>query len=152
MEQNDERDRYLMRLNTLYSEIEGWLRDSGLRFDRRLKSMADATGEQYHAPILVISGAGGEEIACIAPYSYDVVGAEGLVSVVGSYDTRMLSYFLDNGPPLGGRVAEPAMEYLLSGVEKPGWYVIADPKTGVTRRLDADLLYELLAEVSDYGV
>gem|GEM_PF-3567299 len=40
----------------------------------------------------------------------------------------------------------------LTGITEPGWHVITDPKSGATRRLDGELLKEILAEVSDYGV
>lgn len=149
--------RYLDRLENLYTTIETWLQGSGLSLSRTLTQMDEGVGEPYEAPALVIGGGEGERVATVTPYGWNVIGAEGQVRIVGPYDTRIVSYFINNGPGLNGGksanglVSEPSRLYLLSGVEEPGWYVISDPKTGTTRRLDDALLKEILTLVSDYG-
>ena len=95
-------------------------------------------------------------IATVTPRGLNIIGAEGMILIVGKYDTYYVNYFMDNGPrvdiprPVNGHVREPI--YVLSGVDKPGWYIISDPYTGMTRLLDAKLLGEILMEVSDYGI
>lgn len=149
--------RYLERLESLYTTIANWLQGSGLSLSRTMMPMDEGVGESYDAPALVIDGAEGERIATVTPYGWNVIGAEGQVRIVGPYDTRIVSYFINNGPSRGGgrssngKVSEPSRLYVFSGIEEPGWYVISDPKTGSTRRLDDDLLREILMVVSDYG-
>ena len=151
-------DLYRERVEALYSEIIRWYDPSEITFKRKPVELEEYPRHPYSVDALQMFADGDDLIGTITPQGANIIGAEGQVLVVGKYDLRYVTYYLDKGPRIdpirvvNGIVREREPRYLLPDVEGPGWYLITDAKTGATRQLDAELLRDILREVSDYGL
>lgn len=144
---------FLQRLEELYDSIEAWLPALGFRARRSTITITERAVEPYAAPVLHVSGSGGDELASIRPIGMQVVGAHGRADVVGAYGSRNIVYLSRGGPALtslsvDGQPIESHARPLFRGIDSDGWYTV-DQRSLTARPLNAAGFRDLLREVSD---
>lgn len=152
----DKVTEYLERLAALHHDIREWLNDD-VEIGEESETIREEGIDPYQAKALTIKNRSGKRLATLTPIGTNIIGAEGQVRLVGPYDTRIITYFVDAGPAIeverreNGELTSRYLSPLFSGLGEQGWYVIVEPRTGATKHLDMSLFQTLLTEVSDYG-
>jgi hypothetical protein len=137
-----QKQRYLQRVNQLYANIQGWLLEGSL-----IVTISDFEIEEvlgcYHVPKLSITTGQGERLADFEPAGTSVIGpigAEGLIMVEGWLNSAYLLY-LRRDTYYSSKSSE---------VEVDGWYWREQRLDTSPHWLDNNWLLELITWVSDY--
>lgn len=145
---------FVEKVRLLLSDMETWAADNDLRTQKSDISISEEALGTYSAPMLTISNSDGTKIAEAIPIATRVLGAKGRIDLKGVYD-RAIIVDLDKGGPsftmtatVGSRT-ETRTSHFYRGIDEDGWYWIERPG-GKGRKLTAELLLNLLSEVSDY--
>lgn len=144
---------FLKSMTELYENIRSWLDIASLQTSplEEIELREEAYGA-YKAQKMTIQDADGITIADIMPVGAGVIGASGRVDLVGKYD-RVIIVLLEKGGPIittmdsGGK---PSVTRFYKDIKEAGWYWIEDRRRGKAHKIDKEIFYELLTEVSDY--
>jgi len=147
--------QFLDSIAELYSQIDNWLGSTSLRATRQKVEIVEEACGAYKVQKLTISDPGGTTIADIVPIGAWIIGAKGRVDLIGRRDKVILVNLEKGGPAMTttincGAYEETSATKFYTGVEEAGWYWIEDRRLGKARKIDKELFYGLLAEVSDY--
>ena len=150
-------DEFIGRLESLYGEIERWLRGTNLTLRRGRVTISEESIPRYIAPNLSIHNPEGHELASLSPVGRRILGAEARVDLVGAYGSRPILYLSPGGPSLatriqeGRQVLETHARPLFPGVGREGWYTV-DQRRPRAHILDGASLRELVRKVSDHVI
>ncbi|MEN8214924.1 MAG: hypothetical protein ABFS56_00805 [Pseudomonadota bacterium] len=151
---NDEQEKqlFLERVNQLFSEIKTWFRDD-FKIEQQIIDVTESLGT-YRARALSINSLQGEKLADIRPIGARVIAADGRIDIKGWLDTENL-YFFISAPTTTLRVSIGSLPagtivprtQIYKGVEVNGWYWIDNQRAHL---LNKELLFDLISHVSDY--
>jgi hypothetical protein len=148
--------KFLGRVENLFSEIKQWVANTDL-----LVSSVEITIEEedlgsYSSSKLLIRNIDGREIAQIVPIGTSILGANGRVDIKGLYDSEIIVDLNKGGPKMittirddDGKEISTRTKYYYRGIDEDGWYWVEN-KRDKGHRLNAQLFFELLSEISDY--
>jgi hypothetical protein len=145
---NDDRDKrrlFIQKINALFSNIKEWLIGSDLRALSEDIIIEDALG-CYSIEKLLINTHSNKQIAQIIPVGALILGANGRVDINGLYDNETIVLLDKGGPSI---TIDDKQCYLYKAITESGWYWIED-KRDKGHLFNAELFFELLAEISDY--
>jgi hypothetical protein len=150
-------DEFVGRLESLYGEVEKWLRGTKLTLRRGRVIISEESIPRYTAPSLSIHNPEGHELASLKPVGIRILGAEARVDLVGAYGSRPIRYLSPGGPRLatstheGGQVLETHTRPLFPGVGREGWYTV-DQLRPRAHLLDNARFRDLVRKVSDHAI
>lgn len=154
------------RLAALFAEITVWANEAGLLVEEQICELNEA-GEDgtfaqpftYQAPCLRLKrmqGHASQEIALFTPVSSDIIAGEGRIDLQGLIDQITLIY-LDKGGPsftstirIEDQIIEQREKPFYRGITEAGWYWIESSRRGRGYKMNRELFFDLLNEVSDY--
>jgi hypothetical protein len=133
-----QKQRYLQRVNQLYTNIQHWLQNQPLRIHVSDLEIEEVLG-RYHVPQLAIATTQGDTLAKFQPEGASVVGAEGLIMVRGWLNGEYVLYLQKEG------------YYSISqGIQEDGWYWDPQYMDKPPHPLNPTWLLKLITQVSDY--
>lgn len=146
---------YLSRLETLYSNVEKWL-PKEYTVKKSDIELNEETPGRYNAPVLEILDKTKTKIAELRPVGAWVIGAEGLVELVGKFDRQRFVFLEAGGPTISvteivGDQKTKVQKSLFKNVINAGWYWIEDSKRSKAALVDKEVFIDLVAEVSNYA-
>lgn len=158
---NDKKDKdlqlFLESIAELYENIESWLDTTSIQTDREEIELKEEHYGTYKAQKLIIKNTAGKSIAEVVPVGASVIGANGRVDLIGRHDRVIIVSLEKGGPTMTTTVScgdnkETSVTKFYRGVEEAGWYWVEDRRRGKAHKIDQEIFYELLEEVSDYEV
>jgi hypothetical protein len=146
---------FLDRLRRLFTDIETWVQSRNMQVVRSKMTLNEEAYGEYEVDKLSLTREGGRRIADVVPAGASVIGARGLVDLVGTIDQEILVYLDKDGPCITTAITDGDHKQthttpLYRGIEEAGWYWIESRKLSRGRKLDEALFLDLLTEVSDY--
>lgn len=153
--QHNEPTVFLNILELLFSDIEKWVAENGLRVTRSEVTLNEELYGLYSVEKLYVLMSNGKKIAEVLPVGASVIGAMGRVDLVGLLDRETLVFLDKGGPSLSISHAadthkESHSRSLYRGVDEPGWYWLESRKISRVRKLEKALFLDILRGVSDY--
>jgi hypothetical protein len=84
-----------------------------------------------------------------------VIGARGRADLIGKLDKVILVSLEEGGSAKTNTITcgdrkETSINKFYKGIEEAGWYWIEDRRRGRAHKIDKEVFYDLLTEVSDY--
>lgn len=146
---------FLKHITELYENIENWLDRKIFNIIHEDIELNEEACGVYKVSKLVVKNQEGITIADIVPVGAWVIGANGRVDLLGKYDSVIIVYFEKGGPSItttissGGHTTTSETRFY-KGIEEAGWYWVEDRRRGKAHKINREMFYELLAEVSDY--
>ncbi len=143
---------FLDSIADLYKSIEGWVKLQSISITREEVELNEEFYGIYKADKLVLKR-DGVILADIIPIGARVIGANGRVDMVGEFDKVIILYFEKSGPAMTTTttgIQFPSVYRFFRDVKERGWYWLEDTRREKAHKLDRELFYELLTEVSDY--
>jgi len=156
---NEEKDQilqnFLASIASLYADIDSWLDNTQLKTFREEIELREEACGAYKSQKLSIIKADGTRVADIIPVGAWVIGARGRADLKGKRDEVILVDLEEGGPKIISTVKwgdheETSETKFYNGIKEAGWYWVEDRRRGKAHRIDKELFYELLTEVSDY--
>ena len=150
------RDDYLNALKRIFSDIEKWAKESGLKIKKEKFSITEEQIGPYDVPCLRLLDKSNKEIAVLRPVGAFIIGASGRFDMEGRLDKETIILMGKGGPVFetkisqGGNILEKSKTHLFRGIDKDGWYWIESKKLGRARLFDRELFLDLIREISDY--
>ncbi len=144
--------RFLEQLKKLYSFIEEFCREYGLRCRYSDLEIYEEFAGKYKAKELYVYS-DGDLLFKLKPIGAHIIAADGRVDLIGKFEERRLvflsrPYELQTEIKIDGRVIERKVRPLYKGFEKEGWYVSLEG--GKIRLLNKATLCQILEEVSEF--
>jgi len=143
---------YLQRVNQLYTNVKGWLKDEKLILVFADLEIIDALGS-YESSSLTVKSPTGKKLAEFQPKGTSVVLAEGLINVEGWLGIEYLAYMIDGGPCLTKMASDAEDKWIkepyYSAIIVDGWYWIDGTHKDSAHRIDKELLLKLIFHVSE---
>lgn len=145
---------YCDRVLALYDRIESWLRNTALRTQRNKLTLTEELFRSYNAFTLKIFDSSDKLVATLMPAGADVIGAEGRIDILGTFDRQGLLYLAAGGPQFNvtmgvGPSATRVPHRVFKNVTDDGWYWLENVRLGHARLLDEALFKDLLKGVAD---
>ena len=149
-------DEYLRHLEELYKQIQEWLHGEGLAWEEQKVVVNEERSGPYKASLLIIRQSDGEQMAKLKPIGAHIIGAKGRVDLSGALDSQPFLYLLTAGPTVemsistepGGELEEHAPP-LFRGIDREGWYALADREPKSVQRVNRETFLDLLEKVAD---
>jgi len=144
---------FLDSIAELYKNIEDWVKLQSISITREEVELNEELYGIYKAEKLVLKNSDGVTLSDIIPIGAGVIGANGRVDMVGKFDRAIILYFEEGGPAMTTTITgiqTPSIYRFFRNVKERGWYWIEDTRREKAHKIDRDLFYELLTEVSDY--
>src|SRR4051812_6556484 len=96
----DKVSEFRERLQRLYDDIRGWMAGSALQFREHEFEIDENEEGPYPVNDLELADSSGNLLATIRPEGIRIIGADGQVRVIGPYDTKVITYYVDSGPTI----------------------------------------------------
>ncbi len=146
---------FLTHVNSLFAEIETWLRAAGLKILKTDIEINEEDYGSYHAPKITVLSPAGTELAEITPVGASILGANGRVDMQGFAD-KIILLDMDAGGPIRNNTGsagkpETTARPLFRGIDSAGWYWIENRISNKAHKLNSELFFDLLTEVADYA-
>lgn len=138
-------------LADLYSEIKTWLADLHVDFDETPEAMCEPPLGNYEAPKLTILDSDGKTLAELVPVGANILAADWRVDFVGPFEKEIFVHWSEGAPEIEQPKPNVVQNKrrLFKNANDPGWYWIEDTHLGKARRLNKELLVDLLEEVQN---
>jgi hypothetical protein len=148
-------DKYLSRLEELYSNVKNWL-PKDFTVEKEGIELNEELSGQYIAPGLKILDTSKKVVAKLCPVGASVIGAEGLVELTGKFDRQRFVFLEAGGPTISvteivGEKKTKVQKPLFKNVTKAGWYWIEDSRRSKAAFVDKEVFTDLISEVSNYA-
>jgi len=143
--ENGERvkQRYLTRVNQLYSDITYWLTGhQELHIEQHSVEIAEELTGLYTAPTLVVSSPT-DKLAEFKPEGACIIEAEGRIDVLGWLGVEYIIYMVNGGPILGG-------QQMFKDIEADGWYWAENNLKNKAHFMNQENFFKLFAQATDY--
>jgi hypothetical protein len=154
--EHSQKDNFLKQVETLFSEIKQWATNADLTVSSVEITIEEEAFGSYSTSKLLIKNKQGREIAQIIPIGASILGANGRIDIKGLYDSEIIVALNKDGPKMvttirddNGNETGTKTKYFYKGIDEDGWYWIEN-KRDKGYRLNAQLFFELLSEISDY--
>lgn len=150
------RDDFLNALKQIFSDIEKWAKESGLKTKKEKLSIIEEQIGPYDAPCLKLLDKSNKEIAVLRPVGAFIIGASGRFDIEGRFGKETIVLMGKGGPIFETtilqkeNILEKSKAPLFKGIDRDGWYWIESKKLGRARLFDKELFLDLIREISDY--
>ncbi len=138
-------------LTDLYSRIQTWLEDLDFNFDVTEESICEPPLGDYEAPKLTIRDKDRKTLAELVPVGANILAADWRADFVGPFEKEIFVHWSEGAPVIEQPKPNVIQKKrrLFKNADDPGWYWIEDTHLGKARRLNKELLVDLLEEVQN---
>ncbi|RKZ41433.1 MAG: hypothetical protein DRQ49_05110 [Gammaproteobacteria bacterium] len=137
------KQRYLTRVNQLYSDIRNWLKDQKeLHLEQHAVEIGEDLTGFYTAPTLVVSSST-EKLAEFKPEGACIIEAEGRIDVLGWLGVEYIIYMVNGGPILGG-------QQMFKDIDANGWYWAENNLKNKAHFMNQENFFKLFTQATDY--
>ena len=148
-------EKFLARIQDLFTEIEKWATAKNLLVNRNNIKLNEEAYGMYEVEAIQLVTSTNQKIAEFQPVGASIIGAKGRVDLVGTIDSVVLVDWDKGGPSFettvtNGAETQKHIKPLYRDVNESGWYWVESRKLSRAHKLDEQLFYDLLLAVSDY--
>ncbi|MDM8561752.1 hypothetical protein QUF54_00180 [Candidatus Marithioploca araucensis] len=139
------KQRYLTRVNQLYSDITCWLKDQKeLHLEQHAVEIGEDLTGFYTAPTLVVSSPN-EWLAEFKPEGACIIEAEGRIDLLALLGIEYIIYMVNGGPILGG-------QKMFKDIDADGWYWTENNLKNKAHFMNQENFLKLFKQVTEYGI
>jgi len=148
-------EKFLARIQDLFTEIEKWATAKNLLVNRNNITLNEEAYGMYEVEAIQLVTSTNQKIAEFQPVGASIIGANGRVDLVGTIDSVILVDWDKGGPSFETNVTNDTEtakhnKPLYRDVNESGWYWVESRKLSRAHKLDEQLFNDLLLAVSDY--